>query len=202
MTAVGLEGLEHTVQLTHTWINELDDRLGWNNKPRSYRLLKAVLHALRDWLQLNEAADLAAQLPTLLRGAYYEQWRPATTPVNIPAGFRPSAALWNAITGAAKEVGRAAETGAGRFARSGPSSRRARHATRSPIWAWAGEFIARAAAVRKYGLCLFHAQHDTPAVEVAQRLLAGWPGRPPGAAHACAPRLAGLSGCWTKLTTC
>ena len=81
MTAVGLEGLEHTVQLTHTWINELDDRLGWNNKPRSYRLLKAVLHALRDWLQLNEAADLAAQLPTLLRGAYYEQWRPAMTPV-------------------------------------------------------------------------------------------------------------------------
>ena len=81
MTAVGLEGLEHTVQLTHTWINELDDRLGWNNKPRSYRLLKAVLHALRDWLQLNEAADLAAQLPTLLRGAYYEQWRPARTPV-------------------------------------------------------------------------------------------------------------------------
>ena len=77
MTAMGLEGLEHMVQVTHTWINDLDDRLGWNNKPRSYRLLKAVLHALRDWLQLNEAADLAAQLPTLLRGAYYEQWRPA-----------------------------------------------------------------------------------------------------------------------------
>ena len=67
MTAMGLEGLEHMVQVTHTWINDLDDRLGWNNKPRSYRLLKAVLHALRDWLQLNEAADLAAQLPTLLR---------------------------------------------------------------------------------------------------------------------------------------
>jgi uncharacterized protein (DUF2267 family) len=81
MSAVGLESLDHTVQLTHIWINELDDRLGWNNKPRSYRLLKAVLHALRDWLQLNEAADLAAQLPTLLRGAYYEQWRPTTTPV-------------------------------------------------------------------------------------------------------------------------
>jgi uncharacterized protein (DUF2267 family) len=81
MSAVGLEGLDHTVQLTHIWINELDDRLGWNNKPRSYRLLKAVLHALRDWLQLNEAVDFAAQLPTLLRGAYYEQWRPATTPV-------------------------------------------------------------------------------------------------------------------------
>ena len=81
MSAVGLQGLDHTLQLTHVWINELDDRLGWNNKRRSYRLLKAVLHALRNRLQLNEAPDLAAQLPTLLRGAYYEQWRPASIPV-------------------------------------------------------------------------------------------------------------------------
>lgn len=81
MSGSGLEGLDHTVQLTHMWINALDQRLGWNNKPRAYRLLKAVLHAVRDWLPVNEAADLAAQLPALLRGAYYEQWRPATTPV-------------------------------------------------------------------------------------------------------------------------
>jgi uncharacterized protein (DUF2267 family) len=81
MSAVGLESLDHTIQLTHTWINELDERLGWNNKHRSYRLLKAVLHALRDGLQFHEAVDLAAQMPTLLRGAYYEQWRPAATPV-------------------------------------------------------------------------------------------------------------------------
>src|SRR6185436_1601070 len=81
MSTQGLEGLEHTVQVTHAWINELDDRLRWNNKARSYRLLKAVLHALRDSLRVNEAVDLGAQLPGLLRGAYYEQWRPATTPI-------------------------------------------------------------------------------------------------------------------------
>ena len=81
MRSVGLEALDHTVQLTHIWINDLDECLQWNNKARSYRLLKAVLHALRDWLPLNESADFAAQLPTLLRGAYYEQWRPAHTPV-------------------------------------------------------------------------------------------------------------------------
>jgi len=75
-----LEGLDHTVQLTHIWINDLDARLSWNDKARSYRLLKAVLHALRDSLKINEAVDLGAQLPGLLRGAYYEQWRPATTP--------------------------------------------------------------------------------------------------------------------------
>lgn len=81
MSTTGLESINHTVQLTHQWINELDDMLGWNDKARSYRLLRTVLQTLRDWLQRNEAADFAAQLPTLLRGVYYEHWRPATTPV-------------------------------------------------------------------------------------------------------------------------
>lgn len=81
MSATGLETLEHTLQLTHIWLNDLDERLGWNNKARAYRLLKATLHALRDWLPLNEMADLGAQLPAMLRGAYYEQWRPALAPV-------------------------------------------------------------------------------------------------------------------------
>ena len=80
MSAVGLEGIDHTVQVTHEWINDLDEALQWGNKARSYHLLRTVLHTLRDWLQVNEAADLAAQLPTLLRGIYYDQWRPAATP--------------------------------------------------------------------------------------------------------------------------
>jgi uncharacterized protein (DUF2267 family) len=40
-----------------------------------------VLQALRDWLSVNEAAGFGAQLPELLRGIYYEHWRPAATPV-------------------------------------------------------------------------------------------------------------------------
>ena len=81
MSAVRLESIDHTVQLTHIWINELDDRLGWADKHRSYRLLRTVLQAVRDWLSVNEAAGFGAQLPELLRGIYYEHWRPATTPV-------------------------------------------------------------------------------------------------------------------------
>ena len=54
---------------------------GRGSVTETFGTMAADLAALRDWLQLNEAADLAAQLPTLLRGAYYEQWRPATTPV-------------------------------------------------------------------------------------------------------------------------
>lgn len=82
MTTPGLESIGHTVEITHQWINELDGLfLGWGDKSKSYRLLRVVLQALRDWLPINESADLAAQLPNLLRGAYYEHWRPAITPL-------------------------------------------------------------------------------------------------------------------------
>jgi len=71
-----LELLNRNVQLTHEWINELDTHLGWASKARSFRLLRVVLHSLRDCLPPAEAADFAAQLPTLLRGVLYEHWRP------------------------------------------------------------------------------------------------------------------------------
>jgi uncharacterized protein (DUF2267 family) len=79
MNKRGLEVLDHTVQLTHEWIDELDKKLGWKDKHRSFRLLRSVLQTLRDCLPLNESADFAAQLPILLRGVYYEQWRPGQT---------------------------------------------------------------------------------------------------------------------------
>ena len=99
MSATGLEGIDQAVQQTHIWINEVESRLSWDSKPRAYRLLRAVLHALRDHLKVNEAADLGAQLPVMIRGLYYEQWQPAKTPLKerdlqsflgrIDAAFRP-----------------------------------------------------------------------------------------------------------------
>ena len=56
MSAVGLEGIDHAVQQAHIWINEVDKRLGWS-EARSYRLLKAVLHAFRDDLQVNDSRN-------------------------------------------------------------------------------------------------------------------------------------------------
>ena len=76
-----LSGVEETVQVTHIWVNDLLQRTGWYDRQRAYRLLRATLHALRDHLPVNEAADLGAQLPILIRGVYYEGWQPARTPV-------------------------------------------------------------------------------------------------------------------------
>lgn len=36
---------------------------------------------LRDRLTVDESAHLAAQLPLLIRGVYYDGWRPSTVPV-------------------------------------------------------------------------------------------------------------------------
>ena len=80
-SAVGLESIEHTVQLTHKWINDFDARLGWGDKHRSFRLLRTVLQALGDWLSVNGAAGFGSQPPELPRGIYYERWRPVATPV-------------------------------------------------------------------------------------------------------------------------
>jgi uncharacterized protein (DUF2267 family) len=45
--------------------------------------LGAVLRALRDRLTIDEAAQLSAQLPLLIRGIYFDQWRPAEQPKRV-----------------------------------------------------------------------------------------------------------------------
>jgi uncharacterized protein (DUF2267 family) len=56
------------------------DSMGWPDKHRAYVALRAVLHALRDRLSVDQAAALGAQLPLLVRGLYYEGWHPAGKP--------------------------------------------------------------------------------------------------------------------------
>ena len=75
--------IQHSVEKTHIWLNEVAEELGDGDRQYAYRALRAVLHALRDRLTVDVAAKLAAQLPTLIRGVYYEDWDPSRTPLAI-----------------------------------------------------------------------------------------------------------------------
>ena len=74
MSGTGISPFDETVQLSNRWLNELMEAVSWDDKYRTYRLLRATLHALRDRLPAHEAVHLGAQLPMLIRGLYYDGW--------------------------------------------------------------------------------------------------------------------------------
>jgi uncharacterized protein (DUF2267 family) len=79
MSMTGLEVFDETVQQTNIWLKEVMDELGPDRK-RAYWATRAVLHALRHRLVVDEAAHLGAQLPMLLRGIDNEGWKPSAVP--------------------------------------------------------------------------------------------------------------------------
>jgi|DewCreStandDraft_4_1066084.scaffolds.fasta_scaffold51783_3 uncharacterized protein (DUF2267 family) len=72
--------IDAAVYATESWIDDLMRRLGWHDRERVYLALLSTLHALRDSLPRDEAIYLAAQLPPLLRGLYYEGWHLTARP--------------------------------------------------------------------------------------------------------------------------
>jgi len=75
-----LSAIDRSTEKANIWVDELADELGTEDRQYAYRILRAFLHTLRDRLTLQETAQLAAQLPQLIRGIYYEGWNPSHTP--------------------------------------------------------------------------------------------------------------------------
>lgn len=72
-----LPELSGAVAETEQWIDDFRQRLGWQDRGKVYAALIGALHAVRDSLRRNEAVYVAAQMPALLRGLYYEGWHPS-----------------------------------------------------------------------------------------------------------------------------
>jgi uncharacterized protein (DUF2267 family) len=80
MSTTGLDVFDTTIQETNHWLKIMMGELGSDSRRTAFNALRAALHALRDRIGLENAVHLGAQLPMLLRGAYYEGWHPAATP--------------------------------------------------------------------------------------------------------------------------
>jgi uncharacterized protein (DUF2267 family) len=75
MTAI--RDFSTAVQETQHWVDDFMHRLGWHDRERAYAALLAALHAIRDCLGRDEAVHVAASMPPLLRGLYFDGWHPS-----------------------------------------------------------------------------------------------------------------------------
>jgi uncharacterized protein (DUF2267 family) len=81
MSATGLDVFDRTIHLTNVWLDEIMATLP-RDRQLAWHVLGAVLRTVRDRVPLNLAVHLGAQLPLLVRGTYFEQWRTSDTPKN------------------------------------------------------------------------------------------------------------------------
>lgn len=79
MSATGLDVFDKTIQTANIWLDEIMDEMG-PDRQVAWHMLGAVLRAIRDRLPPDLAAHLGAQLPLIVRGAYYDQYKPEATP--------------------------------------------------------------------------------------------------------------------------
>jgi uncharacterized protein (DUF2267 family) len=75
MSTTGLDVIDKTVHETNRWLKIVMEELPTADRRVAFTVLRATLHTLRDRLGPENAVHLGAQLPMLLRGAYYENWR-------------------------------------------------------------------------------------------------------------------------------
>ncbi|MGI5841177.1 MAG: DUF2267 domain-containing protein [Patescibacteria group bacterium] len=84
MASTGLATFDNTIQETNELLKEIEVSMGWTDRrEQSYSALRVVLQALRDRLPLVEAVNLAAQLPMLIRGLFYEGWNVSDVPIKM-----------------------------------------------------------------------------------------------------------------------
>ena len=74
----------NTIQKTNEVLVDLEKELDWiGQRKKAYALLRSTLHALRDRLPVFEAVEFGAQLTLLLRGVYYDGWKPSQVPLKM-----------------------------------------------------------------------------------------------------------------------
>jgi uncharacterized protein (DUF2267 family) len=83
MSIRSVDAVERSVHKTNEWLSELATELGNDDREKAWRVLRAYLQLLREQVTIDEAAQLAAQLPMVLRGVFYEGFDPGRQPAKL-----------------------------------------------------------------------------------------------------------------------
>ena len=85
MSATGVHSIDSSITRTNSWLADIADSLGIDDRRLAFRIARTWLHVLRDHLTVDAAAGFAGELTEVLRGVYYEGWKPAEVPVRSSA---------------------------------------------------------------------------------------------------------------------
>lgn len=85
MVDTGFSSFDVMVDKANHVLKEIEHAYGWpkDRRKQSYAALRAVLHTARDRMTVEECVQFGAQLPTLLRGVYYDGWKPSEVPLKM-----------------------------------------------------------------------------------------------------------------------
>ena len=70
-------------QQANIWVKDMMAGLGTDDAHKALHALRAGLQSLRDRLTVDQAAQLSAQLPLIIRGMFFEGWDPSETPLPL-----------------------------------------------------------------------------------------------------------------------
>lgn len=86
MSFTGVGSLDRSIEKTNVWLSDIADLFGTDDRRLAYRVARAWMHCLRDRLSVEVAAHFAAQLPEVLRGVFYDGWKPSHVPMKYGHG--------------------------------------------------------------------------------------------------------------------
>lgn len=74
------EAFDSSVQKANLWLKDIQAAGHMRSRFQAYSALRCVLHALRDCLRPADVVKLAAQMPLLIRGVFFDGWTLSSKP--------------------------------------------------------------------------------------------------------------------------